>query len=322
MSEQKPRFFRAGGYEAAVLPSAGANVYQLRKDGYDLLRPAASADVVAAMPVIHGLPILFPPNRIAGGRFVHHGRTYQFPVTETATGNSIHGFLYQQDWMLTVIREDDDAAEFRLQWTMDPDSPDFASYPHPFAAWLDYRLSQDGLEQTLTLHNQSDEPMPVGIGWHTAFNLKLTAETDPSAVRVRASIGQRIAQNRQLLPDGRLLELTADEQAFRTDGQQPLYETMDHHYTVNPIELDGQPFHGATLDFPLERQRVIYEVDPRYRHWMIWNCGREGSFICIEPQNWRINAPNLGLPDDESGMDVIAPGDQLNFRAVIRLESI
>lgn len=322
MSETKPVFFKAGGYEAAVLPSAGANLYQLRKDGYDLLRPAASADTVAAMPVIHGLPILFPPNRIAGGRFVHHGRTYQFPVTEKATGNSIHGFLYQKSWTLTVISQSDDVAEFRLQWDADPDSPDFISYPHQFSAALDYRLTSDGLEQTLTLYNQSSEPMPVGIGWHTAFNLKLTAATHPTDVRIRASIGRRIAQNRQLLPDGRLLDLTPDEAAFRHNGQQPLFETMDHHYTTQPIDLNGQPFHGACLDFPAEGRRIVYEVDPRYRHWMIWNCGREGSFICIEPQNWRINAPNLGLPDEESGMDVINPGDQLSFRAAIRLESL
>ena len=39
--------------------------------------------------------------------------------------------------------------------------------------------------------------------------------------------------------------LSDDEIKFRNEGQSPLYAVMDDHYTINPIEKDGELFHGA-----------------------------------------------------------------------------
>ena len=53
---------------------------------------------------------------------------------------------------------------------------------------------------------------------------------------------------------------------------------------------------------------------------MIWNCHQEGSFICIEPQNWRVNAPNLDLPREESGLGVLGSQETVSIRADIYAE--
>ena len=55
---------------------------------------------------------------------------------------------------------------------------------------------------------------------------------------------------------------------------------------------------------------------------MIWNCRQEGSFICIEPQNWRINAPNLDLPREESGLDVLADQETRTICADVCLNEL
>ena len=37
---------------------------------------------------------------------------------------------------------------------------------------------------------------------------------------------------------------------------------MDDHYTINPIEKDGELFHGALLEDVASGARVVYRVDP------------------------------------------------------------
>ena len=45
---------------------------------------------------------------------------------------------------------------------------------------------------------------------------------------------------------------------------------------------------------------------------MIWNKGCCGDMICIEPQDWRINAPNLvETLGAEAGFDVLEPGESV-----------
>ena len=91
---------------------------------------------------------------------------------------------------------------------------------------------------------------------------------------------------------------------------------MDDHYTVRYLEKDGKSFHGALIH--RAHGTVCYEVDPFYRHWMVWNCGQKGGFICLEPQNWRINAPNLvETLGKDAGFDVLESGQQIEVKAYL-----
>ena len=67
---------------------------------------------------------------------------------------------------------------------------------------------------------------------------------------------------------------------------------------------------------------MVYKVDPLYKHWMIWNAWQNGSFICIEPQNWRVNAPNLPIPAEESGMAALKAGETLVATATVTVENL
>ena len=63
--------FTAGGYEAVMVPSVGANVVKLKHTatGIEILRTpdAEEMENFKERPQIYGLPLLFPPNRIADG---------------------------------------------------------------------------------------------------------------------------------------------------------------------------------------------------------------------------------------------------------------
>ncbi|HZJ57391.1 MAG TPA: aldose 1-epimerase, partial [Clostridia bacterium] len=269
---------------------------------------------------VYGLPILFPPNRIDGGKFEFSGRTYQFPIGEKRSNNSLHGFLSHRPWGFEVLKSDKDEAVVSLTFKGDKEEDYYSYYPHEFTIKMVYTLNAQGLNQDITISNEGRVDMPFGLGWHTAFALEFKEGINPDDVKVKVSIGGRIQLSDRGLPTGVVSPLSDNEAQFRKEGQSPLYEIMDDHYTVKPIEKDGKPFHGAILEDGTGKARVVYRVDPAYKHWMIWNCFKEGSFICIEPQNWRVNAPNLKLPADESGMEYIVPGGTYRAKASVYVE--
>src|SRR5690606_35373787 len=97
-------WLKAGPYEAAVLPGIGANLIAFRDitKGYTFIREPKVEEMASfkGRPMVHGIPILFPPNRYDGGRFSLDGVSYEFPVNEPATGNHLHGLCYDQPWEL------------------------------------------------------------------------------------------------------------------------------------------------------------------------------------------------------------------------------
>lgn len=298
----------AGGYEAVFAPANGGACVSLKKDDTEIFHHWDHPEEVEAHPTSYGLPILFPPNRIDQGTFTFEGTTSALPVNEPARNNSLHGFLHTRPWQVEGYQEDEETAEIHMVFEGDQDTDFYAYYPYEFEAELIYRLDKDGLHQELRLTNYSDKRMPYGLGWHTAFAVPSKDTT------VRISLGQRVVLNERALPTGELRELSDAEKLFRgEEGQSPVYAVMDDHFTAEPIEVDGKPFHGAVIQNG--SHKVYYRVDDFYKHWMVWNCFQEGSFICIEPQNWRVNAPNLDLSPEESGLGILEPQETICVRA-------
>lgn len=306
-----------GGYEAKLYPEAGGALVTLNKGRIRVFAPCSSLGEAQEAPTRHGLPCLFPPNRIDAGHFVFEGREYQFPMKPNKANNFSHGFLQTRPWM--VAQRTDDSVTMRFDCQEGTDF--YPYYPHQFRMDVTYGLTQEGLSQTVRLTNGSAEDMPVGLGWHTAFCLPFVPGSDATGIRFRASVGKRILLNERMLPTGEVRILDEEEMRIRSaEGQSPIYRPMDDHFTAQPMEWRGKPFHGAILEDRQAGARIVYEVDPAYRHWMIFNAHSSGNLICIEPQNWRINAPNLGLPEEEAGIDVLKPGQSREYRSRIWVE--
>ena len=77
--------FSKGDYAALLVPDMGANLVRLAdtRRGIEILRAPAGDEVeeFRRRPHVFGLPILFPPNRIADGQYTFDGRTYRFRGT-------------------------------------------------------------------------------------------------------------------------------------------------------------------------------------------------------------------------------------------------
>lgn len=304
--------FCAGGYEALMIPGIGANVIELKDTvrGLNLLRTPKDAESFKARPQVYGIPVLFPPNRIEDGTFEAAGKVYHFPVNEVNRNNHIHGFLHTRPWKVTKIGAvSKGIAEVEVTYKADSTSDFYNYFPHEFECKLLYRLSSAGLKQTISITNNSSSPMPMGLGYHTAFSVPFHPESTGEDYRMWVSVNERWELSERILPTGKRLPLTEKEMSYRNQGMPPLGDPIDKHYTVLPLNINGKEFHGAILEDTSKGLRLVYEVGKGFKHWMLWNMDGNSGFVCPEPQTWVVNAPNVKLPDEITGMKLLAPGE-------------
>lgn len=289
---------------AEIAPESGANLYRLqhRAGKTEVLRSPESLTELQEKPECYGIPVLFPPNRIADGRFTWQGRQYVFPLNESERGNHLHGLILGKPWRLT--RHEPDLAEMTYDFAAIP------GYPHDFTLTLTYRFTPEAVIQTFAVQNRSTLAMPFAVGFHTAFVLP--------AGQVRITAGEHcweILRPRHL-PSGKPLPWP---------GNEPVYhdlQVVSRHAPMATEIIDGQPFRGAIIDRTAEHVRIYYEADAEYRHWCLWNNGGGQGFFCAEPMTWMVNAPNLDLPPEVTGMQGLEPGRNWQAQTVIRVVSL
>lgn len=302
-------WLKAGRYEAAILPGIGGNLICFRdtESGYRFLHEPGAEEMEAfkANPGIHGIPVLFPPNRYEDGEFPWDGKVYQLPVNEPATGNHLHGFLHTAAWEVEEFGSGTSESFVTVAIKVDENHPSYQYLPFKYTVKLRYTLGEAGLSQQLLVHNDGDVRMPCLLAFHTAVNAPFAPGSTAQDYRVKLTIGDRWELSDRMLPTGKFQELTADELAMKTDGVYPFYASMDNHYTAaaqngrNRMELTDSKA-GVTL---------VYDVGTSYKQWMIWNNGATEGFFCPEPQINLVNAPKVDLPADEIGLFGLEPGE-------------
>jgi aldose 1-epimerase len=55
--------------------------------------------------------------------------------------------------------------------------------------------------------------------------------------------------------------------------------------------------------------KLIYDAGMKFKFWMIWNNNSGGEFFCPEPQTCLVNAPNLPLSLDHTGVITLRSGE-------------
>ncbi|WP_168123185.1 aldose 1-epimerase [Paenibacillus sp. HB172176] len=295
-------------YEAAVLPNIGANLIAFRdnENGYMLLREPSpeEMDAFREKPVIHGIPVLFPPNRYEDGTFTWNGRKYTFPVNEEKTGNHLHGFFHTAAWTIDNYGVSASESYAQLSITIEETHPIYTYLPHHFTLRLRYSLSDSGLQQHIMVQNLDTEPMPCLLAFHTTINAPFAPGSTADDCRFTMTTGDRWELNERMLPTGAYQPMKQGELEMKSTGVSPFWESMDNHYTSatkngrNMMELTDSK-EGVTL---------VYDVGTAYKQWMIWNNGATPGFFCPEPQLNLVNAPNVALPAEQIGLVSLEPG--------------
>lgn len=302
-------WLKAGSLEACVLPDVGANLiaYRDTEKGYAFLREpgAEEMDAFKARPFVHGIPVLFPPNRYEDGRFPWQGKVYSFPVNEPSTGNHLHGFVHSLTWAVDHYSADELESRVQLSLQVGEGHPVYAYIPHAFTIRLRYTLSAEGLVQHVLVRNDGRDRMPCLLAFHTTVKAPFAPGSRREDCSLKLTIGQRWELDERMLPTGRHQPLSPDEERMKADGVWPYFEAMDNHYTAVP--QDGR--NRMELTDARAGVKLVYDVGTAYKQWMIWNNEASADYFCPEPQMNLVNAPHSSLPADEIGLIGLEPGE-------------
>lgn len=192
-------FLNNGIFRAEVVPEIGGNVISLRHlaSGTKLLREPACLRELAKFPEQFGLPVRFPPNRIQDGKFTFEGRHCRLPVNEISMNNHLHGLAVGKVWNL--VSADKNSAE--LKYVFSPACNEYEGFPFAFTLKRNLELTPLGLTDQMTVINDGQWNMPLGLGYHSTFPAK------PAQVRLGAGPDQ-FEIGERFLPTGRHLPWT------------------------------------------------------------------------------------------------------------------
>jgi len=164
----------AGPLSLTLRPAWGGRVaaFAHARFGAILVPIAERTFVPEAWPKAGAYPLIPFHNRISNGAFMFEGRRIEIPEHPEASPHALHGFSSRREWRVAGCGAD--WAELVLRHEGD------AFWPWPVTCRQVFRLTPDALEVTLSVSNDSDRPMPAGIGWHPYF-LKATRVEEDSA---------------------------------------------------------------------------------------------------------------------------------------------
>lgn len=280
-----------------VAPELGASVVglELYQQGFWLpvLRPTSPAALVQRHSPDTSSYILAPySNRIRDGRFRFAGKTYPLRPNWPDGQQTLHGEVHGRPWTAQRFEE------HILQCSIDArDFPDI-NFPFPFAAGVEYRLLEDGLEVYTALQNVGTEPMPAGFGHHPYF-MRYLGKSSEALLSFRAA--------GVYLTDATCIPTRPAEAIppqFDFAKPRPLGTTsLDHVFADWTGVLH--------LHWPGSGWRMELRADPLYSHLVVFTAP-DGS-VALEPVSHATDGFNLlaqGWPD--TGVRVLQPGDSIS----------
>ena len=285
-----PITLRAGDAAVELTPEAGGAVtrYWLARGPVtrDWLRPTPAGTRRAGAPY---RPAAFPlvpySNRIRAGRFSFRGRAVVEPLNWPPERHAIHGHGWQARWQPIDVR----AAEARLEYRHPG-----GAWPWPYRATQRFTLTSSSLTVALALTNESDAPMPAGVGWHPYF---------PRTARATISADVRGMWH----TDGEKLptELVAAPAAPFGRGRDNCFVGWGRR---------------ATIDWPELGARLVMQAQPPLDYLVVFTPARR-PFFCVEPVSHVTDAFNLAdAGRDDTGILVLAPGETLETAVVLTPE--
>lgn len=304
-----------GGYRAVVVPSLGTNVMRFRDEekGMEIFRYSDELSIAEFMqsPEIWGLPTLYLPNRHDHGVLRTSDAVYYLPVNETKFKNHLHGFLHKRPHKIKEMSADKDHAFVRTAYTYDENDFFFNCFPVKFTAEITIELSKDGLKHTLTLKNKSKVMMPISIATHTTIKAPFVDGAKQEDITLQVPAVKKIQFNKKRwLPNGRQSALNAYDKEYADGVKCPvLRDICNDMYTAGTVKLDGKDFYGCVMTDKASGKKICYEVDDKYKFWIVWNHEGFMNYFCPEPMTAQVNAANMDIPREQSGYDEIKPNE-------------
>ena len=283
-----------GPYRLELCPILGGCITAFRYHDIDLMRPATEEYWASGSPnAAASFPLVPFSNRIADGRTVFEGETFQFPINMPPEPHTIHGDGWTSAWKI------DSAEPTRVVLSHAPDDTPFA-----YAARQIFEVTDDGLSASIELTNPGDRKIPAGFGHHPYFPRTddLTLEMPLSEVWLPDE--RKLPERKVPLPDAWDFR--------RAKRLAPLTE-LDHNFTGGDV--------SAVLHWPKQQLTLNIQADPTFRHMVIF-VPPDRDYVCVEPVSHVANAVNMmAAGDRDTGLAVLEPGETLKGSVHFRVRA-
>ena len=299
-------------YYAEIEPDYGGNCVRLRHlpSNIEVFRKPGPKEAREETPLLYGMPILFFPNRIRGGRFMFEDREYLWPLNDPERNGYVHGELYHMPFR--VIRKTRSSVE--MEFVATAQHP-YLMFPHSFILRLRYTVNARGLHQQVSITNTSDESMPFGLAFHTTFNLPFGPEGKVDDLRLTLPVNKEYPRDTvTLTPTGKCLWNYPQRDALRAGTLQPSQHVLSRFFSR---DKKG----SMRITDIRSGWAITYAADAHHRFWMLWNGGRK-DLLTVEPQTCLIDPFNTDVPDSEKGTIIIKPGSTIKLHANINVKNI
>lgn len=193
-------------------------------------------------------------NRIASGKFVLDGKTYQ--LAKNIGENHLHGGISGFDkkvWNATEFRQDDEAG-IELTYTS-PDGEE--GYPGDLKVTVIYALNANR-ELIIRYFAETNKPTPINLTHHGYFNLKGAGNGDILEHELMINADRYNVVNDQLLPTGEFRDVTGTPMDFR----QPKLIGRDM------AKVDGGYDHNFVLNSTGDLIKVAVLSEASTGRWM------------------------------------------------------
>ena len=282
--------WNSGPFQIGIVANGGAisRIDWLRPDGtgtINLLRPVTAQALASGNPSSLGcFPMVPFANRLAFAQFEFDGRLVNVPANRPPSPHAIHGFGRGAVWK--IERPTDDT--LRINHTHDDLDTGFS-----YAAWQEFKVTQDDVTIEIGVQHMGRDPMPYGIGLHPWF--PATPDTSVSFVA-----SDCFATDADMLPTAHtVIDLGRD---FADGKLIRHHRGLDVHYAGWQGEADmiwgdaGYGLHMSASDSLSNLQFYIPE---------------DGQTFCVEPVSHVPNVHNHPEFKDFGDLTVLDQNDIL-----------
>lgn len=288
-----PLTLRGGSLELALSPSIGGAISNFHwvHDGRrtPILReghtPLENVLDSASFPLV---PFV---NRIRGGSFTFRGRQVRLSPNMAGDTSPLHGQGWTSPWRTETATE----TEAVLVYDHRP-----GEWPWAYSARQHVRLVGDSLCLRLACRNESDEPMPCGLGMHPYFPCGPDTKIQTSVDEVWA-VDERILPTERLPAAGR----------FDISDSPACGRGLDNGYGG---------WSGCALltdtGWPFELMLTSREA----RFFQLYSPVEGGVFVAepVTHANAALNEPEWSWPS--LGLKILQPGEEMELEARLEVQ--
>ncbi|MEL8056716.1 MAG: aldose 1-epimerase [Pseudomonadota bacterium] len=277
-----------GPFKLSLTPEFGGSVSGFIAFGHNVLRPTTFMRTTSwDARDSAGFPMLPFVGRISNGRFEVNGKDVTLPANIPPEPHSIHGFGWQRPWIVADLT--DNSVLLRHDYAE-------GHWPWPYQAEQKFELNDNGLRLTLSIRNESETPMPAGIGWHPYFPKDSATLQAPVT---RSWTGQNTAPEK--------IGLTNE-----TDLRQARQ--------VKGLDLDTAfDCENTNIILKTSNHSIKLESDPVFSKLTVYTPQGE-DYFCVEPVTHAPDAINMSLPAADTGLIWLDPGKTLSGKIWINVK--